>query len=130
MKFELIRNIVWALLIDGVVLGSMPLTAADGPAKQRGGSETTISEKELVAFVKAYVDYQKIRSSYGPALESAKDPQQKQRIEREANTKVKQSLEATGLTAERYNEIFTKVNGNERLRNKVLKKVEDERRKS
>jgi hypothetical protein len=130
MKFELIRNIVWALLIDGVVLGSMPLTAADGPAKQRGGRETTISEKELNAFVKAYVDYQKIRSSYGPALESAKDPQQKQRIEQEANTKVKQSLEATGLTAARYNEIFAKVNGNEGLRSKVLKKVEDERRQS
>jgi hypothetical protein len=39
-------------------------------------------------------------------------------------------LEATGLTAARYNEIFAKVNGNEGLRSKVLKKVEDERRQS
>jgi len=130
MKSRFIRNIVCALLVDGALLGAMPLIAADKPTKERRGAETTISEKELNAFAKAYVDYQKIRSSYGPALESAKDPQQKKRIEHEANTKVKESLDTAGLTPERYNEIFATVNGNEQLRKKVLKKVENERRKS
>jgi hypothetical protein len=126
MKFELIPNIVWALLIDGVVFGSMPLTAADGPAKQRGGGETAISEKELNAFVKTYVDYQKIRSSYGPALESERSATET-RYRAETNTKVKQSFEATDHCRALQRDLY-ESNGNERLRNKVLKKVEDERR--
>ena len=91
---------------------------------------TTISDKDLNAFVKAYVKYQGIRASYGPALVSAKGEPEKKRIEQEANAKVKQSLEAQGLTAERYNKIFAAVNGNPELRQKVLKKVDEERQKS
>jgi ribosomal protein S19E (S16A) len=112
MKVHVTRNIVF------VLLGCCALVAMATPLK------------ELSAFVKAYVAYQNIRASYGPALERANDAQQKKRIEQEANTKVKQSLDAQGLTSERYNHIFATVNGNEELRKKVLKKVEDERRKS
>jgi len=40
-------------------------------------AEATINEKELNAFIKAYVDYQKIRANYGHALERATDSQDK-----------------------------------------------------
>jgi len=39
-------------------------------------------------------------------------------------------LDTQGLTAERYNRIFAQVNSNESLRKRVLKQVEDERKKS
>jgi Na+/phosphate symporter len=130
MKYNLTRNIVFALLIGGALVGVNQSSAAQETKKQGTGAETAFSEIELQAFVKAYVDYQNIRASYGPALERAKDAQQKKRIEQEANTKVKQSLEAQGLTSERYNKIFAAVNGNAELRQKVLNKVEDERQES
>ncbi|HVO94501.1 MAG TPA: DUF4168 domain-containing protein [Terriglobales bacterium] len=82
------------------------------------------------SFVKAYVDYQRIRANYGPALDRTKDPQQRKRIEEEANRKVKQSLDANGLTADRYNKIFAAVNSNDGLRKKVLKKVQEQRQNS
>jgi uncharacterized protein DUF4168 len=106
-------------------------TAADA-AGQTGasGGPTTVSEPELTAFVKTYVQYQKIRANYGPALEKAGSAERKKQVEQEANLKVKQSLDANGLTAERYNRIFTTVNGNEALRKKVLQRVEEERKNS
>jgi hypothetical protein len=130
MKIQVTHNIVLVLLGCGALAMATPAKSADQPGRPAASPATTISEKELSAFVKAYVAYQNIRASYGPALERANDAQQKKRIEQEANTKVKQSLDAQGLTAERYNNIFATVNGNEELRKKVLKKVEDERRKS
>jgi hypothetical protein len=43
---------------------------------------------------------------------------------------VKQSLAAQGLTSERYNKIFAAVNGDPELRQKILKRVTEERQKS
>lgn len=100
-------------------------------AKKPGTHEATaVSDQELTQFVKAYVEYQRIRSSYGPALDSAKDAARKKQIEQEANAKVKQSLDTHGLSAERYNRIFAAVNNNEALRKKVLKQIDDERKRS
>jgi len=130
MKFKVTRTSVFILLSCCTLASATPAESAEELKRPAASAAATISEKELNAFVKAYVDYQNIRASYGPALERAADAQQKKRIEQEANTKVKQSLDAQGLTAERYNDIFATVNGNEELRKRVLKKVEDERRQS
>jgi hypothetical protein len=130
MKFNVTRNIVFVVLSCGALAMATPSRSAEQPQRPGASPATTISDKDLNAFVKAYVDYQNIRASYGPALERAKDAEQKKRIEQEANTKVKQSLDAQGLTSERYNKIFATVNGNAELRQRVLKKVEDERQRS
>ena len=130
MQFELTGKIALALLCCSALTMATPSKSAETPKSPPAGAETTINEKELNAFAKAYVDYQKIRVSYGSALERATDSQQKKQIEEEANSKVRRSLDAQGLTSERYNKIFATVNSNPELRQKVLKKVEDERKKS
>jgi hypothetical protein len=129
-EHNLPRGIAIALLVGFSCFGVRAALAAETQKGPGAREETAVSDKELQAFVKAYVDYQKIRASYGPALDNAKDPQRKKQIEQEANTKVKQSLDTQGLTAERYNRIFAQVNSNEPLRKRVLKQVEDERKKS
>jgi hypothetical protein len=129
-KHNLARNMVFALLIGCVLLGAAPVESGEAPKKQDAGEGIALSDKELNAFVKAYVEYQKIQSSYGPALENTKDPKEKKRIQDEANAKVIQALDTHGLTSERYNRIFASVNGNEDRRKKVLKKIEEERKKS
>ena len=104
--------------------------AAETPRQPTTSGSTTVSDQELTAFVKAYVEYQKIRSNYGPALEKANTAERKKQLEQEANAKVKQSLDANGLTADRFNRIFSTVNANEALRKKVLQRVEEERKNS
>ena len=124
------RNIVFALLVGCALAGVGPAAAAEGQKKHGTGAEVAPGDKELNAFVKAYVEYHKIRSSYGAALENAKDPKEKKRIEQEANSKVKRVLDTQGLTPERYNRILASLNNNDELRKKVLKQVEKERQKS
>jgi uncharacterized protein DUF4168 len=130
MKHDLPRNIAIALLIAFIYVGAGAAPAAETQRRQSAGEEATVSDRDLKAFVKAYVDYQRIRASYGPALENTKDPARKKQLEQEANAKIKHSLDATGLSPDRYNRIFAQVNNNESLRKKVLKQVEEERKKS
>jgi hypothetical protein len=130
MKHNLARNMIFALLVGCVLPGAASVESGEAPKKQDAGEGIALSDKELNAFVKAYVEYQKIRLSYGPVLEKSKDPKEKKRIQDEANTKVRQALDRHRLTSERYNRIFASVNGNEELRKKILKKVEEERKKS
>jgi hypothetical protein len=104
--------------------------SADQPRPSPSTETNKVSDKELSAFVKAYVDYQKIRASYTPVLEKTNDTERKKQIEQEANEKVKQSLDSSGLSAQRYNQIFSAVNADPQLRQRVLKQVEQQRHNS
>jgi ribonuclease I len=130
MKHNLARHMAFALWVGCVLLGAAAVESGEAPKEQNAGLRIALSDNELNAFVKAYVEYQKIRLSYAPALENTKDPKEKKRIQDEANTKVRQTLHTHGLTPEQYNRIFASVNGDEELRKRVLTKVEEERKKS
>ena len=117
---------VMLMALFTVAPAAYPAGGETAPAR----SATSISDRELSAFVKAYVDYKRIQAEYGPTLQKEKDPARKKQIERDANAKVKRSLDANGLSPERYNRIFATVNADESLRKKVLKQVEAERRSS
>jgi len=53
-----------------------------------------------------------------------------QKTQREGDSKVKQTLEEQNLTPDSYNRLFTAVNGNEQLRRKALKLIDEERNRS
>lgn len=127
---KLPQMIAAGCLLICVVAGIRGASAADAPKQAGNSGQPAVSDRELTSFVKAYVDYQRIRSQYAPALAKETDPTRKKQIEQEANGKVKRSLDTNGLSPERYNRIFATVNGNENLRKRVLKQVEEERRNS
>jgi Domain of unknown function (DUF4168) len=121
---------ILALLLS-VNLSAVPAWSADASPKQTSPAEpTNISDKDLRAFVKAYVEYQKIRQSYEPKMNNTRDEKEKQKIQREGDDKVKQALEKQGLTPQAYNRLFAAVNGNPQLRQKALALINDERKKS
>ena len=122
--------IIVALLLS-VSLPTVPAWSADASPKQTSPAETTnVSDKDLRAFVKAYVEYQKIRQNYEPKMNNTRDEKEKQKIQREGDDKVKQALEKQGLTPQAYNRLFVAVNGNPQLRQKALALINDERKKS
>jgi Domain of unknown function (DUF4168) len=121
---------ILALLLS-VSLPAAPAWSADASPKQASPAEpTNVSDKDLRAFVKAYVEYQKIRQNYEPKMNNTKDEKEKQKIQREGDDKVKQALEKQGLTPQAYNRLFVAVNGNPQLRQKALTLINDERKKS
>lgn len=89
-----------------------------------------VSDQELAAFAKAYTAVQRIRSQYEPSLRKTKNARERERLQREANTKLKKTIDKHGLSVDRYNKIYTAVNANEALRRKVLRLVERERKSS
>jgi hypothetical protein len=130
MIAKLPQIIAAGCLLICVVSGIRGVSAADAPKQAGNSGQPAVSDRELASFVKAYVDYQRIRSQYAPALAKEKDPTRKKQIEQEANTKIKRSLDTNRLSPERYNRIFATVNSNENLRKRVLKQVEEERKNS
>ena len=130
MITKLPQMIAAGCLLICVVAAIRAASAADAPRQPENSGQAAVSDRELSSFVKAYVDYQRIRSQYAPALEKEKDPTRKKQIEQEANTNVKRSLDTNGLSPQRYNRIFATVNGSESLRKRVLKQVEEERKNS
>lgn len=128
MRFDRVALHLALGLLIALLYGAGVVIAVEAPARPSDASG--FSDKELKAFAKAYVDYQKIRRTYAPALEQAKDPARKKQIEQEANAKIKRSLDAQGLSVTRYNQIFAQVNSNPPLRKRVLQQVEEERRRS
>lgn len=76
-------NILFALLTHWAFAIASGAHSAEPSNKSESSNVTTISEKELNRFVKAYVPYQGIRAKYNPALERAKEDQERKRIEQE-----------------------------------------------
>ena len=115
----------WALLgLDARGVAQQP------PGGQPGSAQTKVSDNELRAFVKVYVETQKIRQEYEPPLQKTRDPDKSRSIENEANAELKKSLAKENLTVAQYNRIFNEVNNDEQLRKKILKLVEEERQRS
>ncbi len=83
-----------------------------------------------MAFAKAYTEVQQIRSQYEPTLQKTKDAKESERLQQEANAKLKKTLAKQGLSIDRYNKIYATVNADPALRRKALKLVEQERKKS
>lgn len=131
MKNFFVRNALSAALI-GLASFSFPrfTHAQDLPKQSQSAEPTKLSDKDIRAFAKAYVEYQKLRQIYEPRLNRAQDPKEKEQIQREGDLKVKEALEKHGLTPQSYNRLFAAVNGNEQLRQRALKAINEERSRS
>ena len=132
---EIIMNLDWKMVASivafcgSLILGNVITAfAQQSPKAQPGSQQATVNDKELRAFVKAYVQTQRIRQEYEPALEKTSDAEKDRLIQNKANDELKKNLAKQNLTVERYNHIFNQVNSNEALRRKTLKLVEQERK--
>ena len=132
MKKQITKSLLLGTVLGFSLTSSVaPVWAqAKAPVQQSPGAPTQGSDQELQAFAKSYVEFHKIRTVYEPQLNVAKTPQERSRLEQEAVAKFGAALEREGLTMERYGVLFQTVNADDRLREKVLKLIEDEKAKS
>jgi uncharacterized protein DUF4168 len=131
MKNSFARSTCCAALISVMFLGFPALAhAQDLPKQTQSAEPSKLSDKDLRVFAKAYVAYQKLRQTYEPRLGKIQDPKEKQKLQQEGDAKVKEALEQHGLTPQSYNRLFAAVNGNEQLRQRALKLINEERNRS
>jgi len=126
-----LKNGFFSLFVIGWSLLALTAisVAQEGP-KAQTDQQTKVSDADLRAFVKAYVDNQRIRQQYEPSLKDSTDSEKDQQIQDRANAELKKSLAKQNLTVEKYNAIYNQINSDEELRKKALKLVEEERKRS
>lgn len=130
--FDVFRNreVVGVLAVFLVMAVTPPLSAQEAPKQTQAADPSTVSDKNLKSFANAYVEYHKIRQTYEARLGKVQDQMEREKIQREGDSKVKQALEKQNLTPESYNRLFTAINGNEQLRRKALTLINEERNRS
>jgi uncharacterized protein YggE len=104
--------------------------AKQGRAQESPKQQMNVSETQLRAFAKVYVEIDKIRQSYEPRLKEAKNPEEGKQIQNEATSKMQGALTKEGLTEESYSQIFELARADEGLRTKLVDLINDERQKS
>lgn len=131
MKKLALLNILFGMVIGLWIPGFVPITGAqESPGQQPPTEQTNISDQQLKAFAKAYVELRKILQEYEAPLSSAQDSQEQQKLQQEAKSKIEETLEKEGLNVQAYERIFTVVNSNGELREKALRLINEERKRS
>ena len=130
MKLDKIKVLLVAASLS-IFFATIPAWRVQAASTETGATTASkITDKELKAFAKAYVEYHQIKRNYEPKLKTVKDEKAKQQVEREGNDKVLHALEKQGLTPQKYNQLFAAVNKDPQLREKALDLIEAERQKS
>jgi uncharacterized protein DUF4168 len=131
MKKYLPIPFVFGLTVGLSFFSFLPMVQTqEKPKEPRVSQQAEIGDKELKAFAKAYVEFHKIRVAHEPALKKSADLQAQSKVEQEALSKFGKALEKQGLTLEGYGRLFLAVNSDEKLREKALRFIEEERNKS
>ena len=104
--------------------------AKQGRAQESPKQPMNVSETQLRAFAKVYVEVEKIRQAYEPRLKEAKNPDKGKQIQNEAASKMQGALTKAGLTEESYTQIFEIARADEGLRKKLVELINEERQKS
>lgn len=118
---------IGAIFVAGVLI--LPF-AREGLAQESSKQQMTVSEPQLRAFAKVYVQAEKIRQAYEPRLKEAKDLQESEEIQKDAMSKMQQALIKEGLTEESYTQIFEIARADEGLRKRLIELIEEEKQKS
>jgi hypothetical protein len=122
--------VVAAAALAQLSAATLGLSAQEPPQIQQPYEPADVSEKDLRAFAKCYVEFHKIRTEYEPAFQGAHSPQEKSKVERDAVAKFGNAVEKQGLTLQRYAQIFKSVSADEQLRDRAMKLISEERGKS
>jgi 3-hydroxyacyl-CoA dehydrogenase len=84
-----------------------------------------ISEAELEKAAKAYVEIAMISQQFQESVQQTSDPDERQQMQQEANSKMITAVEEADLSVESYNEIMGKISKDEALAEKFTSKLQD-----
>jgi hypothetical protein len=118
---------VAAIFVAGFLI--LPL-AKQGRAQESPKQQLNVSETQLRAFAKVYVEVEKIRQAYEPRLKESKDAEEGKEIQKKAVSKMQEALTKEGLTEQSYGQIFEIARADEGLRKKLIEFINEERQKS
>lgn len=123
MQLANLRTVA-AIFVSGFL--SLPF-AEQGRTQESPKQQLSVSDNQLRAFAKVYVEVEKIRQAYEPRLKEAKNPEESKQIQTEAVSKMQGALTKQGLTEESYTQIFEIARADEGLRKKLIEFINEEK---
>lgn len=123
MQLANLRTVA-AIFVAGFL--SLPF-AEQGRTQESPKQQLSVSDNQLRAFAKVYVEVEKIRQAYEPRLKEAKNPEESKQIQTEAVSKMQGALTKQGLTEESYTQIFEIARADEGLRKKLIEFINEEK---
>ncbi|MCW5605173.1 MAG: DUF4168 domain-containing protein [Burkholderiales bacterium] len=87
-------------------IGPVSFTHAQDAPVAPGKSVNTYSDGELKSFAEAMLEVQRINMTYQPQMESAKTPEEKDRVQQAAMQEAIQAVEGKGMPVDKYQEIL------------------------
>jgi len=130
MRQFILWNIVLSIVVGFLGPWSSRGTAIqEPPAEQRPSERTDFVSERLQAFARTYVAIRRLIDEYEPPLREVQKPEQAQKIQREAASKLEQTLDVHGFTPDSFQRTFALVNADDELRNKALELIAKEREK-
>lgn len=129
MRLHRVGKLALGISLLSAFASALPAAFSQEKPPQGSSKQTIPNERDLGAFARAYVGLQKIRTNYQQSLETTEEPE-KQQVIAEVNGKIASLLEKEGLTVDRYNQIFALLNTDEKLRQKTLDLITQERSRS
>jgi hypothetical protein len=117
-------SLVYAPMIHAQVHSQSPSVEQ---STQQAQPQKNVSDKELQAFAKAYVEVQKIKESHQESLKNTRDPEQVQKLQQKTNAEMAEAMKKQGFTPETYSQMLAAINGDNTLNKKVLNLVQKER---
>src|SRR5262245_38994719 len=126
MQIAILKTVAAIFVAGFLILPMAKQVRAQNSPKQ----QLNVSETELRAFAKVYVEVEKIRQAYEPRLKEAKNPEESKQIQKEAVSKMQGALTKEGLTEESYTHILEIARADEGLLKKLVELINEERQKS
>ncbi|MFO8003146.1 DUF4168 domain-containing protein [Thioalkalivibrio sp.] len=84
-----------------------------------------LTDETVDTFVDAFVAVQEIREDFTERLQSASDESEAQAMQQEAQEKMMQAVEASGMSVQEYNEVAIALQSDPELMQQVQEKAAD-----
>lgn len=97
-------------------------------APSQQGPAAAVSEDELKAFASAALEVRNISASYAPKIaeaESKQDAKEIATLRKQAEDKMVQAVEGSGLSVEQYNKIYVVARNEPELRSRITRYMKE-----
>jgi hypothetical protein len=119
---------VWAALAGASVWAQVPEAEEEPvPPEIVSPSQDQIDEEKLDRFADAYIAVEAIQSDTQKALEAADDPREEHKLRADAEGKIIEAVERSGLELEEFNRIAERMSQDRELRLKIADRVRQRR---
>ncbi len=106
-------------------MGALLLVGSPAGAQQASKQDTEISDAQLGQAAEAYMEITKIGESFREEIQKAEDENERYQLQQQANQKMTEAVQDTGLQVQEYNEIIQGVQEDSEKMKDFMAKLQD-----